>query len=35
MSEIVDVTVGSLDEPEKFAPNMEVFEDSRLPWVTR
>ena len=33
--EIVDVTVGSLDEPTGFAPTMEVFEDTRLPWVTK
>jgi len=31
--DIVDVTVGSLDAPEGFAPTMEAFEDSRLPWV--
>jgi hypothetical protein len=30
---IVDVTVGSLDCPQDFAPTMEVFEDSRLPWA--
>ncbi len=31
--EIVDVTVGSLDHPQDFAPTMESFEDSRLPWT--
>ena len=31
--EIVDVTVGSLDSPENFAPTMTVFEDTRMPWV--
>ena len=28
-----DVTVGSLDEPEKFPPAKNVFEESRLSWV--
>ncbi len=31
--EIVDVTVGSLDQPADFSPTMDVYEDSRLPWV--
>ena len=33
--DIVDVTVGSLDDPENFSPTMTIFEDSRLPWVHR
>jgi hypothetical protein len=32
--DIVDVTVGSLDQPNEYKPNMEVFEDSRLSWVS-
>ncbi len=31
--EIVDITVGSLDQPQDFAPTVESFEDSRLPWI--
>ena len=31
--EIVDVTVGSLDEPERFPPSMGFYEDTRLPWL--
>ena len=31
--DIVDVTVGSLDEPQGFKPTMDAFEDSRLPWA--
>ena len=31
--DIVDVTVGSLDNPEAFSPTMEIYEESRLPWV--
>lgn len=31
--EIVDVTVGSLDQPERFKPSMEVFADTRLAWI--
>jgi hypothetical protein len=30
--DIIDVTVGSLDEPGGFKPTMQAFEDSRLPW---
>lgn len=29
----VDITTGSLDHPEDFAPNRDVFADERLPWV--
>ena len=32
--DIVDVTLGSLDAPEQFSPGMEVYEDTRLPWVS-
>jgi len=28
------VTLGSLDEPTRFTPTMEVFGDTRLPWVS-
>ena len=31
--DIVDVTVGSLDQPEAFKPTMDVMEDTRLPWA--
>lgn len=31
--DIVDVTVGSLDDPAPFPPTMNVFEDSELPWA--
>jgi hypothetical protein len=31
--EIVDVTLGSLDEPESFTPVHTVFEDTKLPFV--
>lgn len=31
--ERVDVTLGSLDKPEKYTPTMEGFTDTRLPWV--
>jgi hypothetical protein len=30
---IVDVTLGSLDEPEKFTPTFSIFEDTKLPFV--
>jgi hypothetical protein len=32
--EVVDVTVGSLDAPAAFAPTLDVYTDTRLPWVT-
>jgi hypothetical protein len=32
--EIVDVTLGSLDEPETFVPSGDFYTDTRLPWVT-
>lgn len=31
--EIVDVSIGSLDTPEAFAPTSSFFADTRLPWV--
>ena len=31
--DLVDVTVGSLDIPEDFPPTLQVFEDTRLPWI--
>lgn len=31
--ERVDITLGSLDHPEKYTPTMEGFTDTRLPWV--
>ena len=33
--EVIDVTVGSLDSPEVFAPTLDVYTESRLPWVPR
>ena len=29
----IDLTTGSLDHPERFAPNRDVFADEKLPWV--
>ncbi len=29
----VDITVGSLDEPERYTPTFEAHADTRLPWV--
>lgn len=31
----VDVTAGSLDHPERFAPTIAVHEDTKLPWLQR
>ena len=31
--DIVDVTVGSLDDPAPYPPTMNIFEDSELPWA--
>jgi hypothetical protein len=31
--EEVDITTGSLDHPEKFPPERDVFPEERLPWV--
>ena len=30
---IVDVTVGSLDQPADYVPTVNIFEDSKLPWT--
>lgn len=32
--DVIDVTIGSLDHPEPFAPRHEIHTDTRLPWVT-
>ena len=29
----IDITTGSLDRPEDFPPNKDVFPEERLPWV--
>jgi hypothetical protein len=31
--DVIDVTLGSLDAPEAFAPALDAFADTRLPWV--
>ena len=31
--EIIDITIGSLDDPEIAPPKVAVFEDTRLSWV--
>ena len=31
--EHVDITLGSLDNPEAFEPNLEIYTDTRLAWV--
>jgi hypothetical protein len=31
---IIDITIGSLDNPTPFSPTIEVFTDARLDWVT-
>lgn len=31
--QIIDVTLGSLDDPTLFAPTLEVYEDTRLAWL--
>jgi hypothetical protein len=31
--DVIDVTLGSLDAPDAFAPTLDVFADTRLPWV--
>jgi hypothetical protein len=33
--DIIDVTIGSLDHPEQFAPRFDIHTDTRLPWVPR
>jgi hypothetical protein len=32
-SDMIDVTLGSLDAPRAFTPTLDVFADTRLPWV--
>ncbi len=29
----IDITTGSLDRPEDFPPNRDVFPEEKLPWV--
>lgn len=31
--ELIDVTIGSLDTPERFAPGLHIWTDTRLPWL--
>lgn len=33
--ELIDVTLGSLDDPTPFEPDLDVFEDTRLPWLSK
>ena len=33
--DVVDVTLGSLDVPDAFAPTLDVFTDTQLAWTTR
>jgi hypothetical protein len=33
-SEMVDVTIASLDDPAPFAPQKEIWLEDKLPWVT-
>lgn len=30
----IDVTTGSLDNPEEFPPTLDVHEDTKLPWLS-
>lgn len=30
---IIDVTLGSLDEPERFAPTFSIYEETKLPFL--
>ncbi len=30
----IDITTGSLDAPEDYAPTVAVFEDTKLPWLS-
>ena len=32
-SDEIDITTGSLDHPDDFPPNKDVFPDEKLPWV--
>ncbi|HWN66196.1 MAG TPA: hypothetical protein VNM90_01085, partial [Haliangium sp.] len=29
----IDVTIGTLDTPERFAPSLHIWTDTRLPWL--
>jgi hypothetical protein len=31
--DIIDVTIGTLDTPERFAPGLHIWTDTRLPWL--
>ena len=31
--DVIDVTLGSLDVPAAFAPTIDAYDDTRLPWV--
>ncbi len=31
--QIIDITLGSLDAPERFEPSLDVYADTRLAWV--
>ena len=31
--DVIDITLGSLDEPEALTPKFEVFTETQLPWV--
>jgi hypothetical protein len=31
--DVIDVTLGSLDAPHAFTPTLDVYADTRLPWV--
>jgi len=33
--ELIDIPLGSLDEPEQFPPNGEIFSDTKLSWFHR
>jgi hypothetical protein len=30
---LIDITIGSLDQPDKIAPTLHYWESKRLPWV--
>ena len=32
-TDVVDITIGSLDNPEQFPPKLQIWYDTRLPWV--
>jgi hypothetical protein len=31
--DVIDVTIGSLDTPERFAPALHIWTETRLPWL--